>query len=158
MPMNFVLPYSIELFCVEPGRGPAGYGPSIVMADYMVEAILALPNKLDLKDPFYTALVEHVAKSAPGPKSGAGWLEFLDDTWLLTTVTIGGGSNRPSCGLMGSTKSELSEGGVGNIRYQPFNIDHMDQSAAILSTWLMWFDGVIRWTPYQPPYAPNRSS
>jgi len=143
--------YCIEDFTLEPGRGACGYGPSIVLAGAVAEELIKSPVKLDRSNAVYIAMLDCLQRFVPKEYRKHVGLDFYEDTWLLASINLGGGTDRPSCGLMGQTRSNLSKGVFENIKYRPFNIDHYDLSIAALLTWELWIHKVVRLTSIELP-------
>lgn len=150
--------YKIEDYHVEPGRGDSAYGPSIILDRRVVETLAQIPQRNSSSLPLHKVLEQYLLRSMPAPYNRSAGLEFYKDSLLLISISCYGGISRPSCHITPSMLTELEEGIFPNVRYRPFNIDQADLSSAVLSTWLMWFNHVIEFTPFELPTADSHRS
>lgn len=138
--------YAIECFNSEKGLGMGMYGFSIVLAAEVVKHLLETNRAPDA--PMHEMLQDRLVKSLD--KYSDPTLRFYGNTWLLIGMTVGG--NCACIGIDGGFRPDVASS--RGLRYRPHNIDSREQAAAILSAWLLWFNGVLpTFTPYQLPYC-----
>lgn len=143
--------YSIEGFNSARGLGRDGYGLTITLAAKAVEAILLLEERRDETNPFYTDLVERIRRTVPGPDASYARLDFYEDTWLLVGMRVG--SDCACFGVGGGRREQLLRGDAILLRYDSHNVDTPEQAAAIVSTWLEWFNTVASLAGLRQPHA-----
>lgn len=133
--------YSIEGFNSERGLGRGQYGLTIVLAAPVVPAISG--QRRDESVPLFRMLQERLRNSLTAYDRSYSRMSFHEDTWLLRSLVVGS-----DCACFGC---RAPSGGA--LRYDSHNIDSPDQAAAILSTWLLWFNHVIAGTDFKQPFT-----
>lgn len=134
--------YTIEDFNSERGQERGMYGFSIILAQPVAEAIIKA-EKRDETCLLFTMLQDRLNNSVETCDRRYACLSFHEDTWLLRSIVVGG-----QCACF-----TFSRPIGGSVRYSPHNIDSREQAAAILSTWLLWFNHVITLTDFTQPYG-----
>jgi hypothetical protein len=143
--------YSIEGFNSAPGGGRGSYGVRIVLVAEAVEAILRIPERRKEGGRFTDGLLERVRRTVHEADAPFARLDFHDDSFLLLGMHVGG---ECACfSVNGDRRGQLSRGEVIPLLYECHNIDTPEQAAAIVSTWLMWFNNVALLTDLRQPSA-----
>lgn len=135
--------YSIEQYDPAPGRGPGNYGFSIVLAYEVAASIATAPR---IEEHFVAHLERHLKACLTEYDRDFGRIEFHEDSWLISAVYAGN-----DCACFFTTRRDFRAPTGRDVRYEPHNIDCADQAAAILSTWLMWFNTLIHQTDFKVP-------
>jgi hypothetical protein len=138
--------YAIDHFSTERDQGMGMYGCSITLDAEVVKHLLK--TKRNPKAPMLEMLQERLVRSLP--KHSDPSIRFYEDTWLLIGMTVGG-----QCACMGIDGGfDPDKASRSGIRYSPHNIDSVQQAAAIVSAWLLWFNGILpTFTPYRLPFT-----
>lgn len=143
--------YSIEHFTTEAGRGRNGYGLVITLAEPVVAAILEANEQRAAAPGFYAELLRHLQSSLNGIDRSYARLDYLGDTGLLLGMHVG--SDCACFGVDGGRGEALARGQSALLRYDTHNIDTSEQAAAIVSTWLLWFNNIIASTDFTQPFT-----
>lgn len=133
------LGYMIEGYCPYPqGFGQSGF--SISLAPELAGKFKLLKRNDDA--PLKSMLLDYMKKSVAEYDRALCRIEFLDDSWLIRSMAVGG---QCACfGIDGMSIDLIRRGDYGSsVSYNPHNIDNPQQASAILGTWLLWFNHVI---------------
>ncbi|MBX4188261.1 MAG: hypothetical protein KW793_03965 [Candidatus Doudnabacteria bacterium] len=140
--------YSIDCFVVDAGRPMGGYGPSITLSNEVLSDLLKIQR--DPEVPFNKILLEYIKNSVHKLDRGHVRINYFEDTWLLIGLHIGG-----NCACLGTDGMERPylRSTTQDLNYIPHNIDTPHYASVIVSSWLMWFNGVIGLTEHKQPFA-----
>lgn len=141
--------FSIENFTTEAGRSRGGYDLAIILAKPVVKALLNAPERREENSPLLRDLLQRIKLSVPPADRGFARLDFHGDTWLL--LGMHGGGDCACCGVAGGSRTFLERGEERTLRYTSHNIDTPEQAAAVVSTWLMWFNNAVTLTGFKLP-------
>jgi hypothetical protein len=131
--------YSIEDY--NSARTGGHGGLTITLAAEAVAAITRLDRKRNESLPYYTDLLSRIRNTVHPADAGFALLDFHADTWLLLGMHVGG---QCACfGVRGARREQLARGEAVALRYECHNVDTREQAAAIVSTWLEWFNSVL---------------
>jgi hypothetical protein len=141
--------YSIESFIVKPSPKRGEPGPSITLSGEVARDIFRL--KRDERSPLFALLETTLRESVHNSDRPYVRIEYVDDTWLLACMHAG--SSCACFGISDSVRNGVRNGQTRDIRYSSHNVDTVLQGAAILSTWLFWFNHVLSQTGHEQPFA-----
>lgn len=143
--------YSIEGFTAERGRGHGGYGLTITLAAEVVEAFMRVGVRRDESRLFYAELLDGIRNAVQPLDASYARLDVYEDTWILLGMRVG--SDCACFNVGGHRREELGRGKAYTLRYDAHNIDTPEQAAAIVSTWLLWFNHMIALTDLKQPHT-----
>ena len=120
--------------------GPHGF--SIHVARPFVDALLKAGKRSDSR--LEARLNERLRDSiASDCDRGLARVTFHAETYLLRSIIVGS-----ECACLRSTLPR-----TGAVVFDPHNIGTIEQDAAILSTWILWFNFVITLTDFKQPWG-----
>lgn len=140
--------YSIEAFmtnAADPGE-TSSRGFSIVLNAEVATAFLQM--KREDGGRFVEELRQVIVRNSSVAGKYAEAPEFYGDTWLLTSIRLPSGTC--ACFFLdGSTRAEIASAFESRtllrrpLRFDPHNLDTIEQAATVLGVWLYWFNTIL---------------
>ena len=139
-----IIAYTIDGFSGRYATSPGGRGFSIELHQTFVGPILKARRNPEV--PLNRMIEETLLGSVELYDKGHARVRYLEDTWFLLGIQIGGqcaclSIDGGDCDML-TRFDENVAAGMRSIMWNPHNIDTPRQAAAALATWLVWFNHV----------------